>query len=142
MPECLHIANLIAMKKICESDDDAWVALLQTNPMAKKAKSAMAAAPSHHLREWREAKNLTQEQLAERLNTTKGVISLLETGGRGLTNKWLRRIAVALGGIKPGWILDYSPDEIDQDLLETWAHIPESQRPHAINVLKTFRKAG
>lgn len=110
------------------------VRLLQTNPMGKKRKHTQ-----HFLREWREYRLMTQEQLADRLGTTKGVISLLESGERGLSDKWLRRLGAALD-VRPGWILDYTPETLNTSVLEVWGEIPNDMHDQAIKVLQTFMK--
>jgi transcriptional regulator with XRE-family HTH domain len=48
------------------------------------------------IRAWREFRNLTQEQLADRLNTTKANISRVETGTQGYTQDFLEACAEAL----------------------------------------------
>jgi DNA-binding XRE family transcriptional regulator len=110
--------------------------------MPKKVKKPKQ--PLHNLRAWREHFEMTQEQLADEVGTKKAVISLLESGDRGLSDKWARRLAPKLGprGIKPGWLLDYTPEDFPGDLLETWGNVPEERRQHAIDVLKTYRKKG
>ena len=96
----------------------------------------------HKLRAWREFRKLTQAELAERVGTTTAVISHLETEKRGLSAKWLYRLAPALG-TKPGFLLDHDPSELSSDVLEIWASIPEERRDQARQVLKTFSwKAG
>ena len=96
----------------------------------------------HKLRAWREFRKLTQAELAERVGTTTAVISHLETEKRGLSAKWLYRLAPALG-TRPGFLLDHDPSELSSDVLEIWASIPEERRDQARQVLETFsRKAG
>ena len=96
----------------------------------------------HKLRAWREFRRLTQAELAERVGTTTAVISHLETEKRGLSAKWLYRLAPALG-TKPGFLLDHDPTDLSSDVLEIWANIPEERRDQARQVLETFsRKAG
>lgn len=51
---------------------------------------------------------MTQEQLAERVGTAGNVIGLIESGQRGLSDKWLRKLAPELG-TTPGFLLDHSP---------------------------------
>lgn len=51
----------------------------------------------HFIKEWREYRGLTQEQLAERVNTTKTTISRLEDLKQGYTQDGLDAIADALG---------------------------------------------
>jgi transcriptional regulator with XRE-family HTH domain len=50
----------------------------------------------HYLREWRVHLGLSQEQLARRLGTSKGVISRYESGARGMTVEVQFRLARAL----------------------------------------------
>lgn len=93
------------------------------------------------LRLWREYRRMTQEQLAEAIGTTAAVISLLESGKRRLSLKWLLKIAPALR-TTPGFILDHDPDDLPTDILDVWADIPEQQQAQALEILKTFaRKA-
>ncbi|MEI7931718.1 MAG: helix-turn-helix transcriptional regulator [Alphaproteobacteria bacterium] len=96
---------------------------------------------SNHLKAWREFRRMTQGALAQAVGTTGSVISLLESGDRRLSDKWLRRLAPALG-TSPGHLLDHDPESLPTDLLEIWASIPEDRKAQAIEVLNTFRKAG
>ena len=69
-----------------------------------------------YVREHRDRRGLTQEQLAERLNTNKGQVSKLETGAQRMNDDWAGRIAEALN-IEP-WELMRHPDAPDPaDLL-------------------------
>lgn len=54
------------------------------------------APSSNRIRELREARGLTLEELAQRVGTTNQQISHLELGKRQLTVDWLRRLAAAL----------------------------------------------
>ena len=51
----------------------------------------------NYIKEYRIKKNLTQEQLAELIGTSKVQISRLETGERRLNMDWIEKIAKALG---------------------------------------------
>lgn len=102
--------------------------------------SVAMSKPTHHLRAWREFRKLTQEQLAERVGTTKGVISHLETEKRDLSLKWLLKLAPALN-TKPGFLIDHDPSELDSDILEIWADVPEANRSQVRAIIKTFRRA-
>ena len=93
------------------------------------------------LRAWREYRRMTQSQLAESVGTTGAVISLLESGQRGLNDKWLRRLAPVLG-TTPGHILEFEPAEVANDVLEIWNDIPEATRPQVREIKKTFRDRG
>jgi transcriptional regulator with XRE-family HTH domain len=91
----------------------------------------------NYLRQWREKRGLTQEQLAEKVGTVKGVISLLESEKRPLSSKWLRKFADALD-TTPGRILDIDPDEVSADILDIWDHIDADDRPRAMRVLRSL----
>ena len=75
------------------------------------------------LRAWREYRRLTQAKLAEAVDTTGAVISLLEAGERGLSDKWLRRLAPVLG-TTPGNLLDMDPHDVDHDIFEIINSMP------------------
>ena len=81
---------------------------------------------------------MTQTKLAEAVGTTGAVISLLESGDRGLSDKWLRRLAPVLG-TRPGHLLEVDPNDVSTDILDIWADIPEDRREQARDVLKAFR---
>lgn len=97
--------------------------------------------PKNHLRAWREFRKMSQDELASRLDTAKGVISLLENGKRPLSDKWLYRLAEVLE-TRPGHILDVDPNELDNDIFDIWASIDKRDRAQAARVLRTFRKTG
>ena len=81
---------------------------------------------------------MTQAKLAEAVGTTGAVISLLESGDRGLSDKWLRVLAPVLG-TRPGHLLEVDPADVSTDILDIWAGIPEERRQQARDVLATFR---
>lgn len=81
---------------------------------------------------------MTQAKLAEAVGTTGAVISLLESGDRGLSDKWLRLLAPVLG-TRPGHLLEVDPSDVSTDILEIWSDIPEESRQQARAVLATFR---
>jgi transcriptional regulator with XRE-family HTH domain len=96
--------------------------------------------PPNFLRAWREHRGLTQGQLAEMVGTTGSVISLLESGARGLGDKWLRKLAAALG-TRTGHLLEMSPEHADNDILEIWADVPAEDRAKAKRILSAFRSS-
>ncbi len=83
---------------------------------------------------------MTQAKLAEAVGTTGAVISLLESGDRGLSDKWLRRLAPVLG-TRPGHLLEVDPNEAPSDILDIWEDIPEERRDQARSILNTFRRS-
>lgn len=91
----------------------------------------------NHLRAWREHRGMTQARLAEAIGTNASVVSLLETGDRGLSPKWLRRLSVALRA-PVGAFLDFGPGEGRADVLDDWAAVPESARGMALEIMRAF----
>jgi transcriptional regulator with XRE-family HTH domain len=92
----------------------------------------------NHLKAWREHRHMTQAKLAEAIGTTGAVISLLESGERRLSDKWLRKIAPVLN-TRPGHLLEFDPSDAASDILEIWSAIPDESRDQAREVLKAFR---
>jgi transcriptional regulator with XRE-family HTH domain len=129
----LHNANYNASEKVCViADDFGWPEWQCAN---------MADQPRNHLRAWREFRKMTQEQLADAVGTDKGVISLLESGARGLSDKWLRRLAPVLE-TTPGYLLDHAPDDLPTDIIDIWSHIPDRDKATARRVLESFSRTG
>lgn len=95
--------------------------------------------PVNNLRAWREFRELTQDELAALVGTNGSVISLLESGSRGLSLKWLLKLAPALK-TKPGMILDHDPNNLDTSILEIWANVPDDLKPIARENLQNFAK--
>jgi transcriptional regulator with XRE-family HTH domain len=88
------------------------------------------------LRNWRDYRKLTQEDLAAEVGTTAGMISMLENGERQLSAKWLRRLAPALG-TTPGWLLDHDPYELPHDLFDLWQSARPEQREQITALAET-----
>jgi transcriptional regulator with XRE-family HTH domain len=98
-----------------------------------------AAKPSvNHLRAWREYRGLTQAQLAEMVDTTDNVISMLESGDRQLSPKWLERLADALR-TKPGFLYQFSPEDADLSILEAILEVPKDRKAEALQILRVFK---
>lgn len=137
----LHNANPNASGNVCRLYNDRSGPFWHNPGMVKSKKEDR---PANYLQAWREFPmpgrgRLTQQQLADKVKTTKGVISLLESGGRGLSDKWAHKLAPALW-IKPGWLLDHDPETISTDVLERWTDIPEESRPQALAALDIFTR--
>jgi transcriptional regulator with XRE-family HTH domain len=106
----------------------------QTARMPRKA-----AKPSvNHLRAWREYRGLTQAQLAEKIDTTDNVISMLESGDRQLSPKWLNRLADALN-TKPGFLYQFDPNDADLSILEAILDVPTDRKGEALRILRVFK---
>lgn len=92
----------------------------------------------NHLKAWREFRKMSQEELGEKVGTSGSTISMLELGERGLSAKWLRKLAPVLG-TKPGHLLDNDPTAIDSDVFDIWVGIDARDRAQALRVLRSFR---
>lgn len=98
-----------------------------------------AAKPSvNHLRAWREYRGLTQAQLAEKVDTTDNVISMLESGDRQLSSKWLYRLAPVLK-TRPGFLLEFAPEDADLSILEAIVEVPTDRKGEALRILRVFK---
>ncbi len=95
----------------------------------------------NHLKAWREYRGLTQADLASEVGTNANMISYLESGERGLSAKWLRRLADALK-ITPGHLLDHDPRDLDNDILEIWMNADATQRRQLAEVAKALIRTG
>ena len=93
------------------------------------------------LRQWRTFKKLSQAELAEAVGTNPNMIQYLETGERGLSAKWLRRLAPALG-TTPGMLLDHDPSELDSDILEIWGNASAREKKQISEVARALLRSG
>jgi transcriptional regulator with XRE-family HTH domain len=136
MSQSLHSARLPSRGDVCTLPKVLRAKILQNDGVKNPRKPA-----ANHLRAWREYRRLTQADLAEAVGTSDAVISLIEAGARGLSDKWLRRLAPALN-TTPGHLLDHDPNEVSVEILDIWATVPAESRGHALEVLRTFVKTG
>lgn len=106
---------------------------------ANMAKKTGKDAPRHYLKEWRELREFTQQSLADAVGTSKSVISELESNKKGLSHKWLARLAPPLQ-TTPGALLDYHPDSVDLEMLDHFLAYDGDNRQSALRVLKALNK--
>lgn len=138
MPTILQSANFERKQFFRRLREERARALLHNASMPKTRDIADTEA-GNHLRAWREFRHMTQAQLAEAVNTTASVISLLEAGGRQLSPKWLRRLAPVLN-TTPGHLLEHDPNNLPTDMLDIWADIAEADRPRVLKAIEAFRQ--
>jgi transcriptional regulator with XRE-family HTH domain len=93
----------------------------------------------NHLRAWREFRRMKQSELAEKIGTTGAVISLLESGDRKLSPKWLYRLAPALK-TTPGHLMEHNPEDLPTDVLDVWIDVPEEDRPRVLKAIEAFKR--
>jgi transcriptional regulator with XRE-family HTH domain len=95
----------------------------------------------NNLEAWRRHFGLSREELAARVGTAPNQILYLENGERGLSLKWLRRLAPALG-INVGWLAEHNPDDIHPDLIEIWRTATDGQRRQISKIAQTILMDG
>jgi transcriptional regulator with XRE-family HTH domain len=99
----------------------------------------------NQIRHFREQLKLTQEQLAEKTNTTAQHISRLERSERRLTVTWMRRLAPALG-VRPEDLMtenvippprpgDVIRDEFEAIIVGAWRSMGPEQREIVMRVM-------
>jgi transcriptional regulator with XRE-family HTH domain len=81
---------------------------------------------------------LTQAQLAELIDTTDNVISMLESGDRQLSPKWLGKLARALN-TRPGFLLEFAPEDADLSILEAVLEVPSNRKREALRILRVLK---
>jgi transcriptional regulator with XRE-family HTH domain len=136
--DCKDKVKTLTGQKLCSLREDLLADCVQNGGMAEDKNGG-----PNFLREWREYRRMTQEALGAACKppTTGSVISLLEEGERGLSLKWLRRLAPALN-TRPGWLADLNPLEADTRTLEMVEAVPEESRDQVIKIIETFLRNG
>lgn len=94
---------------------------------------------TNHLRAWREYRHLSQIQLGEKIGTTGNVIGHLEAGERTLSDKWLNKLAPALG-TRPGFLLEFAPGDPLLEIAETAVGVDPNDHERVVDFLRTFKK--
>ena len=130
IPPLSHIVKAKARTKFHSLGKAESYSLPHTVKMAKER-------IPNHLKAWREFRKMTQEELAAKLDTTVSQVSMLESGERGLSHKWLLRLAPILK-TTPGHLLDHDPNTLDNDVFDIWVSIDRRDRAQALRVLKSF----
>jgi transcriptional regulator with XRE-family HTH domain len=89
-----------------------------------------------YIREWREFRNLTQEQLAERIGASNGAISQLERGLTAYTQPMLEALADALM-CEPADLLMRDPTQPGA-IWSIWEHAKPAERQQLDEMAKVI----
>lgn len=108
--------------------------------MAKKVVARFKSRVRHFIRQWREYRGLTQEQLAERVDMSVSNISQLERGLQGFSDEGLGLIAHALN-TEPGYLLTVDPTR-DEAMWSIWENAKPGERKMIVEIAKTLVKTG
>lgn len=109
--------------------------------MAKVRSRLKRQAPRHFIRQWRQHRGYTLEQLAEMVGVTHGALSQLERGLTNYTQPMLESLAEALR-CEPADLIMRDPN------LDTWSiwdqvrDMPEPERRRVVAIIDAMRKTG
>lgn len=106
--------------------------------MAKQTRpSLLRRKPRHYVSQWRKYRGLKQEQLAERVDRSRGLISQIENGIIDLTEDMLYALADALR-CSPGDLLEVNPLVEGElvDITDLLRGQPESVRAEALGYVR------
>lgn len=132
-----QIVTSKATPKIHNLCGEGWLTNCDTLPMADNDKNG----GPNFLKAWREFRHLTQQELADLVDTNANMIGYLESGERGLSAKWLRKLAPALD-TTAGMLLDHDPAQLDSDVIDIWAHAGARERRQISDIAKTIVRTG
>lgn len=92
-----------------------------------------------YFREWRESKNWTQQELADRLETTAATVSRVEKGERDWGKGYLEAFAFVVG-CEPADPITRPPGQVSAD--ELLRNVSPELRNQAIRVVQTLVMTG
>lgn len=90
------------------------------------------------IKQWREYRNLTQEQLAARIGISESHLSLLENGRRQYTQAFLEKTAEALA-TEPASLLMRNP-LLDDPIWSIWDGLDPVQKRQAAAIIEGLKK--
>jgi transcriptional regulator with XRE-family HTH domain len=93
-----------------------------------------------YIRQWREHRGLTQEQLAARIDMTPSHLSMLERGQRGYTQDTMEIIAEALQ-TDVASLLMRNPED-PEAIWSIWEQAKPGERKLIVDIAKTVTKTG
>jgi transcriptional regulator with XRE-family HTH domain len=110
--------------------------------MSKRPISQKRQFQRTFIRQWREHRNLTLEQLAERVDMTASYLSMLERGQRGYTQDTLEALAHALQTDTASLLRRDPTGEGDDAIWSIWDQAKPGERRMIVDIAKTITKTG
>lgn len=93
----------------------------------------------HFIKEWRKHRELTQEQLAERIGINRAYLSKIESGKRRYDQPFLEAAAVVLR-CEPADLIIRDPTD-PEGIWSIWDALAGPERRQVVEIAKTFKKA-
>lgn len=93
----------------------------------------------HYIREWRDHRGLTQEQMAERIGMSRAYLSMIESGKRRYDQPFLEAAAEVLR-CQPADLIMRNPTDPD-GLWSIWDQLTQPQRVQMVEIAQTIRRA-
>ncbi|HAH11529.1 MAG TPA: hypothetical protein DCL48_15655 [Alphaproteobacteria bacterium] len=89
-----------------------------------------------YLKQWREYRGLSQQRLADRIESSKGYISDLERGIRRYNQDLLEALADALN-CDPADLLIRDPSD-PEGIWSIWDQVPKTERPRLVAMIRAL----
>lgn len=102
--------------------------------------TARMAKQRHFIKEWRKFRQLTQEQLADRVGVDRSYVNKIENGKKRYDQPFLETAAEAMR-CEPADLIMRDPSQ-PESIWTIWDQIPIQDRPKAAKVLEAFKKTG
>ena len=109
--------------------------------MAKVRPLPKRRAVRHFVREWRQYRKLTLEQLAERVGVTHGALSQLERGLTNYTQPMLEKLAFALL-CEPADLIMRDPNSDTWSILDEVRGLPDADVHRIAAIIQAMRRTG
>lgn len=113
-----------------------WVLSVSNGAMKRPIPQQKRQFRKTYIRQWREFRNLTQEQLADRLEMTSSFLSMLERGQRGYTQETMEAIAYALQTDVASLLMRDPSDE--NAVWSIWEQAKPAERKMIVDIAKTI----
>ncbi len=110
-----------------------------TSNMKKVSPRFKGPAPRHFIKQWREYRGYTLEELAEKIGVTHGAIQQLETGKTHYRQQMLEALAEALACSAADLIMRNPLDEdAPWSLFDVWKHATHEKRKQLRKVIEAL----
>lgn len=96
----------------------------------------MSNSRPFYLKQWREYRGLSQQRLADRIESSKGYISDLERGIRRYNQDLLEALADALN-CDPADLLIRDPSD-PEGIWSIWDQVPKTERPRLVAMIRAL----